>query len=360
MKILLISNMYPSIDEPGYGVFVKNLENSARPHGLEFDLAVIRGRRTSPILKLASYVNLFIRIYYLLLTRKFDAIYVHYLAHSLLPLVPISPFIKNKLLLNAHGEDLLPRSRLERLIFAINKKTIERSRLIIVPSDYFQDIAKSKLSSPNIFVSPSGGIDLSIFHPTTRTNHPSNEITIGYVSRFDDGKGWDTLLDAVHELKHRRPGLLLKVLAAGSGPQTPDFLEKVRKLGIAEFVDHIGPVHQKDLPEIYRKLDLFIFPTKLPESLGLVGIEAMACGTPPICSDIGGIKTYMSNGINGFTFPAGNHIELANRIAEYAGICSADKERIINAALSTASEYDSREVSKKLTSKIKEVLVHGN
>lgn len=47
-------------------------------------------------------------------------------------------------------------------------------------------------------------------------------------------------------------------------------------------------------------MDLFVFPTQLEESLGLVGLEAMACGVPVIGSCIGGLTDYIEEGTNGF------------------------------------------------------------
>lgn len=65
-------------------------------------------------------------------------------------------------------------------------------------------------------------------------------------------------------------------------------------------IKYIGPIPYHSLPEIYCTLDLFIFPTCLEESLGLVGLEAMACEVPVIGSYIGGLKDYIKDKENGF------------------------------------------------------------
>lgn len=359
MKILLISNMYPSATHPGYGVFIKNFVDTITERGADVDLAVIQGKQRSKLSKVGSYLIFTLKIYKFLFTKKYDTIYVHYLAHSLLPLVPLLPFLKSRLILNAHGEDLLPRTAVEKIIFKLNKNLIRSSPLIVVPSEFFKSIAATLFPTSNIYVSPSGGIDLKTFYPLCkRTNE--GDLIVGYVSRIDPNKGWDTLLEALHELSITSPRLKFRALFAGSGTQLADFHQKIKTLNLCDKVDYLGPIEQKDLPSIYARFDVFIFPTKLPESLGLVGLEALACGVPAICSSIGGINTYMLNGVNGFVFAPGNCIELKNRIEQYVGLRPSDREAMKTAAVHTATAYDRDIVADKIIKKMRDVIKYEN
>src|SRR5262249_11534738 len=54
-------------------------------------------------------------------------------------------------------------------------------------------------------------------------------------------------------------------------------------------------------------------PSLWAEAAGLVNIEAQACGLPVIASRVGGISDYVEEGRTGFLFPAGDHVELAER-----------------------------------------------
>src|SRR5690606_41173522 len=75
------------------------------------------------------------------------------------------------------------------------------------------------------------------------------------------------------------------------------------------------------------------------ESLGLVGLEAMSCGTPVIASNMAGPQTYIVNGMNGFLFSPGNSKELAQYIKKYFAMTADQKTR----SEEHTSELQSRE-----------------
>lgn len=98
-----------------------------------------------------------------------------------------------------------------------------------------------------------------------------------------------------------------------------------------------------------------IFPTMLYESLGLVGIEAMACGCPVIGSNIGCLPEYIKDGITGFLFESGNSHELAERITYFYKLTDEQRNTMRIQAVKTAHQYDSDEISRMLISKMKEI-----
>jgi glycosyltransferase involved in cell wall biosynthesis len=74
------------------------------------------------------------------------------------------------------------------------------------------------------------------------------------------------------------------VLAGGKGWLYNEIFEAVRRLGLESLVHFPGFVTDADLPALYTLADLFVFPT-LYEGFGLPVLEAMACGTPVVCSN---------------------------------------------------------------------------
>lgn len=348
--------MYPSKRNPGYGVFVKNFETSMRLQDFQFDRAVIRGRASSKIEKLLNYSSFFLRTLYKLIFRKYDLVYIHYVAHSALPLLPIIWLKRFNLVCNAHGEDLLPRSKSERLISLLVSKVIKSSKLIVVPSEYFFSIAKKAHPHNKIFISPSAGINVEIFRPIPQSLNNKNSLHLGFVSRIDPGKGWDIILKAAAHIKSNHPNIKLRIDFVGEGSQSNEFFSLINALELDDIVSYLGPMQQSDLPQFYSSLDVFIFPTTLRESLGLVGLEALACGTPSICSNIGGISTYMKDGVNGFLFPPGDHQDLAQKIVDFYYLQPSEKQRLKKAALATAHQYDSTHIAITLSQEIRKTM----
>ena len=101
---------------------------------------------------------------------------------------------------------------------------------------------------------------------------------------------------------------------------------------------------QEKLPEIYSSLDAFAFPTqRAGESLGLVGLEAMACGVPVICSDFAAPADYVVEGVNGFQFAVGDPQAMAEAIQRCMDT-PLETENI----LATARQYCADEVHKTM------------
>lgn len=361
MKVLVISNMYPTHENPGFGVFVKNFVDALGVQGGQIDLAVIRGRGNGKLNKLLKYFSFCAAVLIRGLTRRYDCIYVHYVAHSMLPVVLLMGLKRTVLICNAHGEDLLPARKSEKLIFRLVRPTIEKARLIVVPSSYFQSIAKDLFPRNEVFVSPSAGVDLEVFkpHDPKRERSHSGPLRIGFVSRIDSGKGWDVLLDAVALLRKQSPALELEVALVGEGSETATLTRRIKELGLEGVATHIGAMPQRRLPSFYSSLDVFVFPTlRAAESLGLVGIEALACGIPAICSDIGGIQSYMRDGMNGYLFPPGDSSALAQRIMAFSQLSAEEMCAMRSAALATAQQYGREKVGAELHAKLVEVIGH--
>lgn len=353
MKLLLISNMYPSVSHPGYGVFVQNFEKGIVECGGVVHKAVIRGKGKNKLEKIYKYINFFYDTYVSLLTKHYDVVYVHYMAHSLLPLVLISSLLKKPLVLNAHGEDVLIDTKLGALIKKIVTPLIQKADMIVVPSEYFkfEVMGKFSIEKDKIFISPSGGINTFLFQPLEHLKS-NTHFTIGYVSRIDEGKGWDTLLLAAKELKKQNT-IPFKVIIIGGGAQEDALRMMITQLELQNEIEYLGPIPHDELPTHYSHFDLFAFTTtRLAESLGLVGLEAMACGVPVIGSNIGGLREYIKDGYNVGLFEPGNHYELTEKIKNFIQLSTDDRTTLQNNAISTAQTYDSTKVNLDLYNKI--------
>ncbi|CAN7400725.1 glycosyltransferase [Pseudomonas sp. LjRoot71] len=358
MKILLLSNMYPSDSHVFYGIFVKNFFNAMTEEGADITKTVIAGRGIGLFNKCYKYTRYFLESFRAILKNDYDIIYVHSSGLALLPATILRKLIKKPLVVNIHGGDIMDRSPLNDIVFKLNSSTIVKSSLVVIPSHNFRNtvLAKIKLSKTRIFISPSGGIDRSIFKPIENKKRYDRTLHIGYISRIDPDKGWDTFISALNLLRNNSPSLDVKATIVGKGSELEAMRSMIESLKLNNII-HIEQLNQNQLPSIYTNFDLFIFPSRRQsESLGLVGLEAMSCGIPVIASKIGGIQDYIEHGANGFSFEPGNHEELAKIIMGYSSLPSTSREALRLGAIATAEKYDSKKVSNSLFNRLKSIV----
>lgn len=354
-KILLISNMYPSKKFPHYGVFVRNSEEILLKEGYEVKRAVI-AKSNSKIVKLIRYIMFYLKIILKILFVKYDAIYAHYASHTALPLILVKKIKPNiKIVMNVHGNDIVPEDEHDYKFIPLVKKILKKSSVIVAPSLYFKEILieEYKCEENNIIVYPSGGVNTKKFKKTSmevakgKMNLNNEKKYIGYVSRIEKDKGWDIFLKAISIIKDDIPENV-QFLIIGSGSEEKKYNELVNELDIESLIIKKSYLDQKELVYAYNSLDLFCFPTyRKSESLGLVGLEAMACEKIVLASNFGGPKTYIKED-NGFLFNYKDEHSLAKQIKKIMTLSDKEKRVIEQKARETALQYDQEKTKKIL------------
>ena len=165
-KVLVISNMYPSIKDPYYGTFVKAFfDDLQKSNDFEPFLIAINGRKYSLLAKTWAYIIFYCRIIWTVSLYKFDLIYTHTISHPTPPLRLISFFKNLNTIYNIHGDDLLTTTSLASKLLKFSIPLLKSSKAIVVPSEYFRDVLIKKIPftiEKKIIISPSGGVS-SIF-----------------------------------------------------------------------------------------------------------------------------------------------------------------------------------------------------
>ncbi len=172
-------------------------------------------------------------------------------------------------------------------------------------------IPRSKL----IKIAP--GIDVAHFrsHEVQRSRP-----TIISVGRLVHRKGQDRLLEALPLIKREIPDV--ELIFVGEGPHKKELDRLVSKHGLESSVRFIGRVEYKELPKYFSLGDVFAMPSRSRlfglevEGLGIVYLEASACGLPVIGGDSGGAPDAVLEGQTGYVVDGNDVEEIAARAIE--------------------------------------------
>lgn len=354
MKILLLSNMYPSKKYPHYGVFVENTEKVlGRLPDVKISKAVLR-KRDSKLGKLFGYMVFYAKILAMGIFGNYDVIYGHFISHLCLPLCLVRKFNrKARLVLNAHGNDVVADSDRDERFVELSRKLIPLADDIIVPSAYFKQVMVRDFSvaEEKLLVYPSGGVNTQVFCSRgteglkEKYQLDPGKKYIGYISRIEVDKGWDTFLKAIAALADRED---LGFLVVGGGEEAEQFDRLAKQLGVADRLIRFPLLSQAQIAELYNILDVFCFPTRRKsESLGLVGLEAIACGCVTVASDAGGPSSYMRDGVNGFVFDRNSATQLTEKLLQALSLTEQQLAALREGMEATRQQY-SRENADKI------------
>ncbi|KKY02173.1 hypothetical protein VN21_04575, partial [Paraclostridium benzoelyticum] len=174
-----------------------------------------------------------------------------------------------------------------------------------------------------------------------------NKQYIGYVGRIEVEKGWEVFLDCIKLLKENNEINNKNVIIVGNGKDSEKLNLKIKEYKLEDIIERKPLVSQNELNNLYNEMKIFCFPT-YRESLGLVAIEAMACGVPVIGSDINPLKEYINHGENGYLFKCGDHMDLYTQISNCLKIGKEKEIRLSKNAMRTSQEYETLKVEAKL------------
>lgn len=346
--------MYPDKKHPSYGIFVKRFTDELDAIRIEYSLAVMH-QSERKLEKIIGYLQFFCISFFKSIFSKCDLIYVHYTSHSSAGVLAAQKFCKRYIISNVHGSDVVPENAKQERMQKYTRSILAVSEKIVVPSEYFKDYVKEKYNLANtpFYVYPSGGIDSSLFYKQSIQKKKEfrasfgieeGEIVFGFAGRLSSGKGWDTFVKAI-----AKSNIDAKFLLIGSGNEEKALEELIEELEVKDKLIRIGLLPQSKLSEFYNALDFLVFPTEREgESLGLVPIEAMACGTPVLSSNFAAPKHYILDGVNGFLFEKGNADALSGLYESCAGMKKDDYERLQRGAIATAEKYYAQNVREDL------------
>ena len=348
-KILLVSNTYPSKKYKQYGSFIVKTEEVLKDHGFIVDRVVIT-KQDNILFKIIAYIRMNLLVILKGIFNNYDYIYAHYISHTGFAPVFLKKTSANiKIVFNAHGNDVVSDDDNNKNIKK-SMKYLKYAYKVVVPSEYYKDIMINdyKIKENKIFVYPSGGVDTEFFkkidkkEAKKKAKLSSKYNYIGYVSKLEKNKGYDVFLKAISILKDKKELKNYKYLVVGSGDEENKFIDMVKSLDLEDYLEIRNLVSQEELINIYNSLDVFVFPTyRKSESLGLVGLEAMACEVLVTTSNKYGPTSYLVDNKNGVFFEKENSEDLANKILKLLNLNQEETKKMKSRARETAIKYDS-------------------
>ncbi|EOR92953.1 Glycosyl transferase, group 1 [Arcticibacter svalbardensis MN12-7] len=219
-------------------------------------------------------------------------------------------------------EDKFPAIRIE-----IEKGIVQTADKIIAecPQDK-DDLMNFYQASPDKITIIPCGFSKKEFYPVSKKyarkklHLDNSEKIVLQLGRMVPRKGIDNVIRAVVQLK--QTGYDVRLIIVGGDTDTPDpalspelsrLMNIVKLENINDSVDFVGRKDRQVLKYYYSAADVFV-TTPWYEPFGITPLEAMACGTPVIGSNVGGIKYSVEDGKTGFLVPPDKPEELAIKI----------------------------------------------
>lgn len=239
-------------------------------------------------------------------------------AHWLLPQGLIATLLKavtgTPYLVTSHGADLYalrarPLQALKRLVAR------KAAAITVVSGAMRQRMNELGVDASRVRVQPMGVDMEQRFIPDPTVQRSTRDIL--FVGRLVEKKGLAHLLAALPRVLHRLPDARLTI--AGFGPGESEARALIQSLGLEQAVHLRGAVSQSQLPQLYRSATLFVAPfiracSGDEEGLGLVLVEAIACGCPVLAGNVPALVEVLGEENMDVAVDPRDHAVLADRI----------------------------------------------
>ncbi len=222
----------------------------------------------------------------------------------------------------------------------IHLGALELADRVVCYSDFLADMLKT--TTPKVVI--KGGVNGRTFTPPREA--PTRDRVL-YVGRLLPHKGIDRLIRALP------PDVPLTVCGR---PYHPAYFDLLRQLAAGKRVEFVTDATDEGIRDLYRRAWVNVLPSTYkdcyghvyaaPELMGLTLLEAMACGTPAICSRVGAMPEFVRHGETGFVF------DTEEQLTGQLQLLAFDQDRADRmgraARAAVEAEYDLRACGAKL------------
>lgn len=276
MKVLIVTNVYPSEGHPYHGIFVKEqMDAVIRLHpDVEFDVFYIngfggKGEYLKSIWKVSNHIN----------KGNYDLVHIHY---GLSGMFLYWPFIKKvKTIITFHGSDIQPKGGNGKLSETISRHSAKKADAAIILNDEMEAMVKPYCANAHMIPC---AVDVNAFQPMEKTeNHDKVQI----------------VFPSNHERKVKNYPLFCDVMTILKD-----------KYGIEAEERELKNMTRKEIAQLYSNADVLLMTSKSegsPQALK----EAMACNLPCVSTPVGDVKVLLNGVKDSFVSKEHNAEELA-------------------------------------------------
>ncbi len=324
MKLLTFSTLFPNAEQPNHGIFVETrlryllasgkaqarvvapipwfpsssprfgnyarfakVPKSDQRHGIDilhprFAIVPKIGMNMAPLLMAQAVKPVIGRI--IDEGYDFDVLDAHYFYPDGVAAVMLGKYFNKPVVITARGTDinLIPQFRLPRKMILWAARNA--SGIVTVCNALKDEMVDLGVAADKI-TPLRNGVDLQRFQPMDRAAARATlglkRFTLLSVGLLDPRKAHDLIIKALPSLPD------VDLLIAGSGPEKKNLEQLAQELGVADRVTLLGPVPQTELKTYYNAADVLVLASSR-EGWANVLLEAMACGTPVVASNVWG------------------------------------------------------------------------
>ncbi|MBI2831693.1 MAG: glycosyltransferase [Chloroflexi bacterium] len=216
-------------------------------------------------------------------------------------------------------------------------------RIIAATERERDELARFSGAAPDRISVVPCGVNPELFQPVDRVLTRSklglseHGKVILYVGRIERLKGLSRLVEALAMLGAAAPFLMIVGGDEHSESEVRSLEDMACKLGVREHMTFCGRVAQEELPAFYSAADACIIPSYY-ESFGMVALESLACGTPVVATDVGGMRSVVRQDVTGYLVRDNSPSLLSEAIARILSV-EEDRAQAIQTRRSLVAGY---------------------
>lgn len=231
----------------------------------------------------------------------------------------------------------------------------EADKIIITQPNYLHSSPYLGNYKGKIEVIPNG-VDVDKFKSLNVNKQENSIFFLSLLDEFHKYKGLDYLLSALKIVKLEIENV--KLIIGGKGKLLDYYSSMVKDMGLKDNVEFHGFIPDEKIVEYYNKCSVFVLPSisSKQEGFGIVALEALACETPVISTEIVGVASDVKENDAGLIVPPKDVEKLANAVIKILNNDGSSKKMGTNGRKLVEKKYTWKGIAKMTEKLYKETL----